>query len=60
MAFRMLFALTTYHNLEINQIDVKMAFLNSQIIEDIYIKHPYGFSKSGEVCRLFKSLYGLK
>jgi len=37
-----------------------MAFLNGQIIKDVYIKHPYGFSKSGEVCRLLKGLYGLK
>ena len=41
-------------------MDVKTAFLNGQIIKDIYIKHPYGFSKSGEVYRLLKGLYGLK
>ena len=37
-----------------------MPFLNNQIIKYVYIKHPYGFSKSGEVYRLLKGLYGLK
>ena len=60
MVFYILFALTAYYNLEIDQMDVKMAFLNSQIIEDIYVKYPYSFGKFREVCYLFKSLYGLK
>ena len=60
MAFHTLFALAAYHDLKINQMDVKMAFLNGQIIKDVYVKHPYGFSKSGEVCYLLKGLYGLK
>jgi hypothetical protein len=41
-------------------MDVKIAFLNGQIVEDIYIKHLYGFGKSGKVCYLLKGLYGLK
>ena len=60
MAFHILFALAVYHDLKIDQIDIKMAFLNGQIIKDIYIKYPYSFSKSGEVYRLFKGFYGLK
>jgi hypothetical protein len=60
MAFRTLFALAAYHDLEIDQMDVKTAFLNGQIIEDVYVEHPHGFGKSGEVCRLLKGLYGLK
>jgi hypothetical protein len=36
-----------------------MAFLNSQIIEDVYIKYPYSFSKFKKVYHLFKSLYGV-
>ena len=60
MAFHTLFALATYYDLKINQIDVKTAFLNGQIIKDVYVKHPYGFSKSREVCRLLKGLYSLK
>ena len=41
-------------------MDIKMAFLNSQIIKNVYIKYLYSFGKSGEVYCLFKSLYGLK
>jgi hypothetical protein len=60
MAFHILFALVAYYNLKIDQMDIKMAFLNGQIVKDVYIKHPYGFSKSGEVYYLFKGLYSLK
>jgi hypothetical protein len=60
MAFRTLFALATYYDLKIDQMDVKTAFLNGQIIKDVYVEHPHGFGKSGEVYRLLKGLYGLK
>ena len=60
MAFRTLFALAAYYDLKIDQIDVKTAFLNGQIIKDVYVEHLYGFGKSREVCRLLKGLYGLK
>ena len=60
MAFRTLFALAAYYDLKINQIDIKTAFLNSQIIKDVYVKYFYSFSKSKKVYRLLKGLYGLK
>jgi hypothetical protein len=60
IAFHTLFTLATYHNLKINQMDIKTAFLNGQIIEDIYVEYPHSFGKSGEVCHLLKGLYGLK
>ena len=42
-------------------MDVKSAFLHSEIQEDIYMKKPEGFQEySSLVCRLNKSLYGLK
>lgn len=43
------------------QFDVKTAFLNGELEEEIYMRQPIGFDdKSGRVCRLKRSLYGLK
>ena len=42
-------------------MDVKTAFLNGHIKEEIYMKQPQGFEKDpSKVCRLKRSLYGLK
>ena len=51
------------HNLMIYQVDVKKAFLNGDLEEEIYIDQPKGFTMLGnehKVCKLLKSLYGLK
>jgi hypothetical protein len=45
------------------QMDVKTTFLNGEIEEEVYIEHPDGFlthERESHVCRLKKSLYGLK
>ncbi len=50
-------------DLEIHQMDVKTAFLNGELEEDIYMDQPQGFVQEGKeqlVCKLKKSLYGLK
>ncbi|GJS47083.1 retrovirus-related pol polyprotein from transposon TNT 1-94, partial [Tanacetum coccineum] len=48
---------------ERNKMDVKSAFLNSKISEEVYVQQPPGFKSSefpDHVCKLYKALYGLK
>jgi transposase InsO family protein len=59
-AFRPIFALATKHDLEIEQMDVKTAFLHGKIEETIYVEQPTGYEQKGKVCLLKKGLYGLK
>ena len=49
--------------LELNQMDVKMTFLNGDLEEEVYMTQPKGFSYSDGahlVRKLKKSIYGLK
>ncbi|KAL0462870.1 UNVERIFIED_CONTAM: hypothetical protein Slati_0174600 [Sesamum latifolium] len=58
-----LFAITAWYDCEIWQMDVKTAFLNGFIEEEIFMDQPEGFTTVGEeqkVCRLQRSIYGLK
>ncbi|GJW99868.1 retrovirus-related pol polyprotein from transposon TNT 1-94 [Tanacetum coccineum] len=62
-SIRMILAIAALRNLEIHQMDVKTAFLNGDLEEEIYMNQPEGFiapGQEGKVCRLVKSLYGLK
>ena len=48
---------------KIHQMDVKTAFLNGQIEEEVYIEQSKGFEtldRELHVCRLKRALYGLK
>jgi transposase InsO family protein len=48
---------------KLHQMDVKIAFLNGVIEEEVYIEQPQGFEvedKKTHVCKLKKALYGLK
>ncbi|GJV19370.1 retrovirus-related pol polyprotein from transposon TNT 1-94 [Tanacetum coccineum] len=62
-AIRIFLAFATYMNFIVYQIDVKSAFLNGKLKEEVYVKQPLGF-ESGEfpnyVCKLDKAIYGLK
>jgi len=60
---RLLLPLASYLDLELFQMDVKTAFLNGNIKEEIYMDQPIGFLSKGQedkVCRLNRSIYGLK
>ncbi|CAN1255787.1 Retrovirus-related Pol polyprotein from transposon TNT 1-94, partial [Linum perenne] len=60
---RILFALASINHMHVHQMDVKTAFLNGELNEEIYMEVPPGSSEcivGQKVCRLRKSLYGLK
>ncbi|GKC36796.1 retrovirus-related pol polyprotein from transposon TNT 1-94 [Tanacetum coccineum] len=62
-AIRIFFAFATYMNFTIYQMDVKSAFLNGKLKEEVYVKQHPGFESNefpNHVCKLDKSLYGLK
>jgi len=51
------------YDLELEQLDMKTAFLHGNLEEEIYMQQPEGFvvpGKEDHVCRLKKYLYGLK
>lgn len=58
--FRTLLAVASARNLFVKQFDVKSAFLNGSLQEEIYMKKPPGSPETNKVLRLHKSLYGLK
>ena len=62
-SIRVLFALASIYHLHVHQMDVKTAFLNGDLNEEIYVEQPEGFVLKGyenKVYKLVKSLYGLK
>ena len=62
-SIRTVLAISNQFDLEIHQMDVKSAFLNGELSDEIYMKQPEGFvdpNHPNKVCRLNRSLYGLK
>ncbi|KAF2346894.1 Reverse transcriptase RNA-dependent DNA polymerase [Trinorchestia longiramus] len=60
---RAVLALAAKHNLQLHHMGEATAFLICELSEEIYLTHPEGFVSEGNenlVCRLNKSLYGLK
>ncbi|GJR58873.1 retrotransposon protein, putative, ty1-copia subclass [Tanacetum coccineum] len=62
-AIRILIAIAAYYDYEIWQMDVKTAFLNGYLNEEVYMEQPEGFVNPkypNRVCKLKRSIYGLK
>ncbi|GJS61744.1 retrotransposon protein, putative, ty1-copia subclass [Tanacetum coccineum] len=62
-AIRILLAIATFYGYEIWQMDVKPAFLNGHLSEDVYMVQPEAFAvlkQPNRVCKLQCSIYGLK
>ncbi|KAM3955568.1 uncharacterized protein ACR2FA_010514 [Aphomia sociella] len=57
---RLMLSHAAREKLHIMQFDVKTAFLYGTLKEEIYMDPPPGLETHGLVCRLIKSLYGLK
>jgi hypothetical protein len=62
VSIRCVFALATIEDLEIHQMDIKTAFINADLEEDMYMEQPKGFTQRDKhlMYKLHKSLYGLK
>jgi hypothetical protein len=60
-AIRTLLTLAALYNLELRKLDVKTAYLNSELEEPVYMLPPKGFGRENpeKVWKLYKSLYGL-
>jgi hypothetical protein len=59
----MLLAYATHHGFKLYQMDVKSAFLNGSIKEEVYVEQPLGFESeeySNHADKLHKTLYVLK
>nr|GEW82748.1 hypothetical protein [Tanacetum cinerariifolium] len=62
-AIRILIAIAAYYDYEIWQLDIKTAFLNGYLNEEVYMEQPEGFVNPkypNRVCNLKRSIYGLK
>ena len=62
-SIRIIIAMAAQFKRNLHHLDVKSAFLNGYIEEDIYVDQPKGFIKEGKenyVLKLRKALYGLK
>ena len=62
-SFRIITALVAHFDLELDQMDVKTTFLNGDLKEHVYMKHPKGFIMEGKEnmgCHIKKYIYGLR
>jgi histone deacetylase 1/2 len=59
---RVLLATIAATDMELHQLDIKTAFLNGELEEEIYISQPPGYESGGPefACKLNKTIYGLR
>nr|GEV34497.1 zinc finger, CCHC-type [Tanacetum cinerariifolium] len=57
---RLMLALTAIHDLVIHQMDVKTAFLNGDLDEEVYMKQPKGFVMPGNEHKILSSRFSMK
>lgn len=63
VSIRLMLSMVVEKDLELEQLDVKTAFLHGEIEEDIYMDQPQGYEVAGKedkLCKLVKPMYGLK
>ena len=59
-SIRILLAIVAYYYYEIWQMDIKIAFLNGNLMEDVYMTQPKVFTdpkNANKVCKLQRSIY---
>ena len=62
-SIKMVLTISALKNLEVHHMDVKIAFLNGELDDEIYMEQLEGFSAPRQKCKVYKlvkSLYGLK
>ena len=62
-SIRILLAIASHLNFKLYQMDVKSAFLNGMLQEEVYVEQPKGFvdpHRPNDVYKLKSALYGLK
>jgi hypothetical protein len=62
-SLKIIIALVAHYDLELHHMDVKMVFLNGDLLKNVYMAQLKGFTmkeKEHMRCHLKKSIYGLK
>jgi hypothetical protein len=60
---RMILATAAHEDLEMRQFDIRTAFLNGELEEEVYVRPPRGaeyLARNGRALRLWRALYGLR
>ena len=62
-SLRIIMTIVIHFDLKLHQMNVRITFLNGDLVEDVYLSQPTGFEKVGKenmVCKLQISIYSLK